>query len=60
MKNLNIEELNDISVEEQTIINGGCLVGILVAIGLYVMSDWDDISQGWEDAKAGKEYNYKR
>jgi len=36
------------------------LVGAAVALGVYVFSGWDDLVRGFEDAQAGKPYNYEQ
>lgn len=47
----------ELSEQEQEELNGGW-IGIVVAIGLYVLSEWDDISAGFNDGVGGEEYNY--
>lgn len=62
MKNLRPMNLIELDNEELSETSGGWVgvaVGVAVAVALYVASEWDDISAGWNDAANGGEYNYQ-
>lgn len=54
LQNLNVAELNAQEIEN----TDGGYWGYALAIGLYVLSEWDDISAGYRAGSAGKSYNY--
>ena len=56
LQNLNVAELSAQEVRETE----GGWVGIVLAIGLYVLAEWDDISAGWNDHAAGLDPNYQK
>ena len=56
LQNVNVAELSAQEIRET---EGGWAVGVLLAIGLYVLAEWDDISDGWNDHAAGIEPNYE-
>ena len=65
MKNLDLNAygVKEMSQQEMLNENGGwwqVAVGILVAVAIYVATDFDDIKQGAQDANDGKEYDYQR
>ncbi|GAB3829760.1 hypothetical protein [Pontibacter rugosus] len=35
------------------------LIGVVVALVIYVVSGWDDLERGFKDAQAGKPYRYE-
>ena len=61
MENLNLAELGvqEMSFEDKRNVNGGWW-GVIAALALYVVAEWDDISDGWNDAAEGKDFSYER
>ena len=55
LENYGVQELN---AKEMTQTDGG-FWPIVLAVGLYVMSEWDDISAGFNDGINGNGYNYQ-
>jgi|AntDeeMinimDraft_4_1070355.scaffolds.fasta_scaffold148454_1 hypothetical protein len=56
LENLNVTELSAQQIQE----TGGGRWDKLIAFGLYVASEWDDISDGFNDSMQGNGYNYTR
>ncbi len=66
MKNFNkIEGITPLSENDMKNIDGGildillgCAIGGTIALGFYLLSEFDSIKEGAEDAMAGNEYDY--
>jgi len=59
MKNLKEYKVEEMSLVEQKDSNGG-FWGIVVAVGLYILAEWDDLEAGFDDGRAGADANYVR
>jgi len=55
LQNYGVQEL---STKELKSTDGG-IWPIVVAVALYIMSEWDDISAGFNDGINGNGYNYE-
>ena len=58
MKTMNEYGLTEISREESVIIGGGSWP-VMLAVGLYLLSEFDSICEGVADSLNGKDYDYK-
>lgn len=67
MRSLELDQYSAIELSgfEEKTINGGLLLvspwvvrGAEFAVG-FVIDQWDDIKNGWNDSASGKPYNYK-
>ena len=50
--------VSKMETREMKVANGG-FWQIAVAVVLYVLSEWDDISAGYKDGISGKAYKYE-
>lgn len=58
MKNLNEMKVQEISINEQKEMNGGWIWPTVLAVGLYVLAEWDDLEAGFTDGRSGADANY--
>ena len=51
--------VSEMETREMKAANGGWWIGVAVAVVLYVLSEWDDISAGFSDGINGNKYDYQ-